>query len=64
MLQVAASGDVYLKINRPEGIISFSQPRAVEDVLSDWASDIGSLMHLMESTCHLIRRENMVHKIA
>ena len=60
---MASSGDIYLKINRPAGIISFSQPRAVEDVLSDWASDLGSLMNLMESTCHLIRRENMVHKI-
>jgi 26S proteasome regulatory subunit N5 len=53
---MALSGDVYLKMNRPAGIINFEQPRAVEEVLSDWANDIGSLMNLMESTCHLILR--------
>lgn len=61
---MAANGDVHLKINRPAGIVVFSKSRPVEEVLSDWASDIDSLMNVMESTCHLIRRENMVHKIA
>jgi 26S proteasome regulatory subunit N5 len=61
---MASSGDLYIRIDRPAGVVSFAQPRAVEDVLCDWASDIGSLTSLMESTCHLIRRENMVHKIA
>jgi 26S proteasome regulatory subunit N5 len=44
-------------------VISFAERQAPEAVLSDWASDMGKLMNLMEGTCHLINRENMVHKI-
>jgi hypothetical protein len=31
-------------------------------VLTEWSADIGQLLHLMEATCHLINRENMVYK--
>ena len=60
---LCASGDCYLKIDRPSGIVSFGEPRPAAGILSDWASDIGKMLNLMESTCHLIRRENMVHKV-
>jgi 26S proteasome regulatory subunit N5 len=61
--ELASSGDSYLKIDRPSGIVCFGEPRAAAGILSDWASDIGKMLNLMESTCHLIRRENMVHKL-
>jgi 26S proteasome regulatory subunit N5 len=61
--ELASSGDSYLKIDRPAGIVSFGEPRPPAGILSDWASDIGKMLNLMESTCHLIRRENMVHKL-
>lgn len=51
------------QIDRPAGIVSFDKPRAPEAVLTDWASDMGKLLGIMESTCHLINRENMVHKV-
>lgn len=63
LAEVATSGDLYVKINRPEGIVTFRKNQSSEEILSDWGSDIGKLLHLMESTCHLIHRENMVHKI-
>ena len=31
---------MYVKIDRPAGIISFKHPRAPEVVLSDWSSDV------------------------
>ena len=34
-------------------------PGTAESVLSDWASDIGKLLHLVETTTHLINKENM-----
>jgi 26S proteasome regulatory subunit N5 len=61
--EMSSQGDVYVKIDRPQGIISFVAPSPPEAVLSDWAGEIGSMLALMESTCHLINRENMVHKI-
>eukprot|EP01034_Spumella_vulgaris_P024809 gene24809-31190_t len=60
---ISGRGDMAVKIDRPAGIISFAEKQAPETVLSDWASDMGKLMQLMEGTCHLINRENMVHKI-
>jgi 26S proteasome regulatory subunit N5 len=63
LAEIATSGDLYVKINRPAGIVSFCKNQSSEEILSDWGSDIGKLLHLMESTCHLIHRENMVHKI-
>ena len=59
---LASAGDITCKINRPDGIVSFKKNRAPEAVLSDWASDIGKMLNLMESTCHLINRENMIYK--
>lgn len=56
------SGDLKLKIDRPAGIISFQVKRTPEQILTEWSGDIGKMLSLMESTCHLINRENMVHK--
>ena len=60
---ISSTGTLFVKIDRPAGIVSFQERKAPEAILSDWASDMGKLMNLMESTCHLINRENMVHKI-
>lgn len=54
---------LYVRMNRPEGIISFAAPNTAESTLSDWASDITGLFNLMETTCHLINRENMIYKV-
>lgn len=63
LAEVAADGDFFVKIHRPAGIVSFDRPREAEEVLSDWGADVKSLLKLLESTAHLIRRENMVHKL-
>lgn len=57
-------GDLHLKIDRPAGIVSFVRTRPAEEVLSDWTSDIAKMLGMVESTCHLINREMMVHKVA
>jgi 26S proteasome regulatory subunit N5 len=56
-------GDLQLKIDRPAGIVCFGQPKASEEVLSDWAADVSKMLNLMETTCHLVNRECMVHKV-
>jgi 26S proteasome regulatory subunit N5 len=56
---MVSNGDVYAKIDRPRDIIRFKQERNPETVLSDWANDISSLLHLVETTSHLIQKENM-----
>lgn len=60
--EMSFAGDLHVKIDRPAGIVSFQSKKQPEEVLSDWSSDIGRMLRLMESTCHLINRENMVYK--
>uniref|UniRef100_A0A7S2S703 PCI domain-containing protein n=1 Tax=Eucampia antarctica TaxID=49252 RepID=A0A7S2S703_9STRA len=57
---MVSNGDVYAKIDRPCDIIRFAQKKTPEAVLSDWASDVSSLLNLVESTTHLINKENMM----
>ena len=56
-------GDVYVKMDRPAGIVTFGAPRSINTVLTHWSSDVHSLLSIMDKTAHLIARENMVHKI-
>mmetsp|Transcript_4642 Transcript_4642/g.7740 ORF Transcript_4642/g.7740 Transcript_4642/m.7740 type:complete len:443 (+) Transcript_4642:44-1372(+) len=54
---------IYARIDRPAGIITFAPPKSPNELLNDWASDISTMLNLLEGTCHLIHKENMVHKI-
>ena len=33
------------------------------DALEKWSTDINSILKLVETTCHLIRREYVIHKV-
>jgi 26S proteasome regulatory subunit N5 len=56
---MVSDGSVYAKIDRPKDIVRFSVSKAPEAILSDWGSDIDKLLHLVETTTHLIHKENM-----
>jgi len=52
---------LYAKINRPAGIVKFAKKQDSIDHLNEWSSNIGKMLDLVESTCHLIQKEQMVH---
>lgn len=56
---MVSDGSVYAKIDRPKDIVRFEAPQTPESILSDWASDIDKLLHLVETTTHLIHKEQM-----
>jgi len=56
---MVSDGSVYAKIDRPKDIIRFAAPKSPEAVLTDWATSIDKLLHLVETTTHLIDKENM-----
>jgi 26S proteasome regulatory subunit N5 len=56
---MVSSGAVYAKIDRPKDIIRFLQPKSPEIILTEYAYDIDKLLHLVETTTHLIHKENM-----
>ncbi len=57
---MVSAGSLYAKIDRPKDIVRFKKERKEEEVLSDWAADIKSLLNLVEETTYLIHKENMV----
>ena len=57
------SKNVQAKINRLEGIVVFVHKRKeTNEKLSAWNNDIKSILDKIESTCHLIKREQMTHQ--
>ncbi|KAJ0406106.1 hypothetical protein P43SY_008357 [Pythium insidiosum] len=60
---LVSEGSIYAKIDRPAKIVSFLRPKSPEEQLSTWSADISELLRLVETTCHLINKENMIHKI-
>ena len=64
MSAMVSDGDIYARIDRPADIVNFAKDKEKEEILSDWASDIKSLLGLVETTCHLIAKENMIHKVS
>ena len=60
---LVSKGVLYAKIDRPAGIITFQKKQTSDEVLNAWVNDIDSLLSLVEDTCHMINRENMVHGI-
>ncbi|GAM22889.1 hypothetical protein SAMD00019534_060640 [Acytostelium subglobosum LB1] len=54
---------IFARIDRPAGIIQFVPPKDTSTILNGWASDISSLLELVEKTNHLIQREFMMNKV-
>jgi len=52
---------VHAKIDRPAGTIKFGQKQNYTDRLNDWSDSISKMLDLVENTCHLIQKEQMVH---
>ncbi|KAF8516535.1 26S proteasome non-ATPase regulatory subunit 12 [Hysterangium stoloniferum] len=48
--RLVVSGSIWARIDRPAGIISFTQKRSAEDVLNDWSSDMAKLLSLVEKS--------------
>ena len=60
MSTLVTDGTLTAKIDRPHGIVAFAPPKPPEETLSDWAADISKLLTLVDETCHLINKDQMV----
>ena len=54
---------IFARIDRPSGVISFSQSKDPAEVLNEWSHNLSSLMVLVSKTTHLINKEEMVHRL-
>jgi len=51
---------IFGKIDRMSGIINFKVKKNENEILNEWAVDINSVLHLIDQTCNLIKREEEV----
>jgi 26S proteasome regulatory subunit N5 len=58
---VADKRALWAKIDRPAKVVSFSKPKDADATLNGWATNVSSLLDIVERTCHLVHREKMVH---
>jgi len=59
--ELVCSKFVHAKIDRPAGTVKFGQKPTYTDRLNDWGGGISKMLDLVENTCHLIQKEQMVH---
>ena len=52
----------YAKIDRPNKVVSFREAEDASGQLNSWAGNISGLLALVEQSCHLIAREEMIAK--
>ncbi|KAL9543667.1 hypothetical protein MBANPS3_008000 [Mucor bainieri] len=62
--KLVVSKTIYARIDRSAGVVNFQTKKDANEILNNWSSDINSLLNLIEKTCHLISKEEMVHSIA
>jgi 26S proteasome regulatory subunit N5 len=56
---MVSDGTIYAKIDRPADVIRFQKPMSSETILTNWSSQIEKLLHLVDTTTHLIHKEQM-----
>eukprot|EP00271_Cylindrocystis_brebissonii_P017682 TRINITY_DN468_c0_g1_i1.p1 TRINITY_DN468_c0_g1~~TRINITY_DN468_c0_g1_i1.p1 ORF type:complete len:475 (+),score=126.24 TRINITY_DN468_c0_g1_i1:309-1733(+) len=61
--EMVVSKALFAKIERPTGNVSFRAPQDSNEVLNGWVGNIEKLLELVESSCHQIHKEAMVHKV-
>jgi len=61
--EMVSTKQLYAKMDRPAGVVSFHKPQPATEVLNDYANDLSSLLQLVEKTCHMINKEQMMYGI-
>eukprot|EP00933_Yihiella_yeosuensis_P062876 TRINITY_DN65899_c0_g1_i1.p1 TRINITY_DN65899_c0_g1~~TRINITY_DN65899_c0_g1_i1.p1 ORF type:complete len:459 (-),score=140.14 TRINITY_DN65899_c0_g1_i1:141-1517(-) len=59
--ELVCSKFVFARIDRPAGQIKFGNKKTYTDHLNKWSDSITNMLDLVENTCHLIQKEQMVH---
>jgi 26S proteasome regulatory subunit N5 len=57
---MVSEAGLYAKYDRPGGIISFTKKQKESARLEDWSNQVTDLLRLVDSTCHLIEKENQL----
>lgn len=61
--KLVVSGVIYAKINRPNKIVVFGEPKGENEVLNEWMRNVDELLGEIETIGHLITKEEIVNEI-
>lgn len=61
--ELVTSKMVYARIDRPARIVSFAQPRSVDDILNEWSYNMKDLLSHLGKIEHLITKDEMMASI-
>eukprot|EP00916_Digyalum_oweni_P005864 GHVL01010160.1.p1 GENE.GHVL01010160.1~~GHVL01010160.1.p1 ORF type:complete len:478 (+),score=109.44 GHVL01010160.1:83-1516(+) len=59
--ELVSSKCVKAKLHRPLGYVTFGDQKEAPQTLNSWSNSIKSLLGIVEESCHLIYKEQMVH---
>eukprot|EP00298_Acanthocystis_sp_HF-20_P005149 c15410_g1_i1.p1 GENE.c15410_g1_i1~~c15410_g1_i1.p1 ORF type:complete len:441 (-),score=151.47 c15410_g1_i1:25-1326(-) len=62
--EMVSSKAVHARIDRVDEIVVFQKAPVSSEILNNWARDISTLLSTVENTCHLIKKENVLHGIS
>jgi 26S proteasome regulatory subunit N5 len=54
-------GFLHARIDRPQGVVTFGKKADAEETLNGYAESVSELLKLVENSCHLIAKEEMIH---
>lgn len=63
LAKLVNNGTLKVKIDRPSGIIYFTQKKNQSEILNDWASQLNELMQAVNKTTHLIQKEECLNQL-
>lgn len=63
LTSLVVKGMVWARIDRPKRIVSFAKQQSSDDVLNEWSNNTAKLLEHVETVCHLISKEEMLHGI-
>lgn len=61
--EVVQEKQLYAKIDRPGGIVNFEKPQSPPELLNALGADLSALLGLVDKTCHMVSKENIMHGI-
>lgn len=63
LAKLVNNGTLKVKIDRPAGIIYFTQKKSQSEILNDWSKGLNELMASVNKTTHLIQKEECLNQL-
>ena len=60
LCDMVVNGVLWCRVDRLQGIATFTPKQDPNDVLNSWSNNISQLLGKVEKMCHLIHKENMI----